>query len=286
MHLRLVLAALALLLAGCESSFNVDFVATPLSTEDSTVTLRLEGVELRKTSSGTSKLTRNSTGEYRFENGAVATPADLLSNSDIDGDEYAGLSLLLADDPGTVTRSGQPDETIEAGTASGAEALVAFSVDDDSDDTTSLVVALDGVLSLSENEDEAGFTLDPVIRAMEKDDASSVSGTIPASRFGDAACRTGTALVYVFKGLDVTPDERDGVGVEPLATAPILRSGAGAPGTYVIDYLPPGNYTLAFTCEGQFENGRLPSEDEDIDFFEGAEVRLDPGERVRVDFDI
>lgn len=285
MHLHLALASLAVLLAGCESSFNVDFVATPLTDEDSAVTLRLEGVELRKTSGGTSRLTRNATGEYVVENGVDPVPADLLSNSDIDGDEYAGLRLLLADDPGTVSRTGLPDEAIEAGTGTGAEALVAFEVDDDSDDTVSLVIALDLVLSLAENEDEPGFTLDPVIRAMERADAASVGGTIPGTRFADPACSLGTALVYAFSGRDIVPDERDGVGVEPLATAPILRNAPDATGTYMLDVLAPGDYTLAFTCEGQFENGRLPAEDEDVDFFDGAEVSLDPGDSLRVDFD-
>jgi len=287
MRLRIALAALAVLLAGCEPSFNVDLVATPLADEDAKVTLRLEGVELRKTDGNTDKLTRSSTGVYLVDSTVDPVPEDLLSDSDIDGGRYDALKLLLADndDLGEVTRPGQPDETIEAGTTTVLFAPVSFDIDEDDDKTTSLVVALDLVLSLSENEDEAGFTLDPLIRVMELDDAASVSGNIPASRFADSACNAGTALVYAFAGRDIDPDERDGAGIEPYATAPIVRRGSGAAATYLLDYLPPGDYTLAFTCEGQFENGRLPAEDEDIDFFEGANVELEAGESVRVDFD-
>ncbi len=285
MRLRIALAALAVLLAGCEPSFNVDLVATPLADEDAIATIRLDGVELRKTDGNTDKLTRSSTGEYIVDATVDTVPEDLLSNSDIDGGRYDGLKLLLADDLGDVSRPGRADETIEAGTATLLYAPVSFDIDEDDDKTTSLVVALDLVLSLSEKENEAGFTLDPLIRVMDIDDASSVSGSIPASRFADPACSTGTTLVYAFAGRDIEPDERDGTGVEPYATAPIIRRGTGNAGTYLLDYLPPGDYTLAFTCEGQFENGRLPSEDEEIDFFEGGQVQLKAGESVRVDFE-
>ena len=287
MRLRLALAALAVLLAGCEPSFNVDLVATPLADEDARVTLRLEGVELRKTDGNTDELTRSSTGVYLVDSTVDPVPEDLLSDSKIDGGRYDGLKLLLADDAdlGEVTRPGEPDETIEAGSATVQFAPVSFDIDKDDDTTTSLVAALDLVLSLSENENEDGFTLDPLIRVMEIDDAASVIGNIPASRFGDAACSTGTALVYAFAGRDIEPDERDGAGAEPYATAPIVRRGNGAAATYLLDYLAPGDYTLAFTCQGQFENGRLPSEDDDIEFFEGGEVTLEAGENVRLDFD-
>lgn len=286
MPLRLAFAALAVLLAGCEPSFNVDLVVTPPADDDAVVTLRMDGVELRKSGGDFDALTRNSTGEYTAQAGTQQpSPEDLLSGSDIDGGSYDAIRLLLADDPlGDVQRPRVNDEDIEAGTAA-SDTPVSFSIDDDEDNTTSLTVVLDLVLSLSEKEDEAGFTLDPAIRAMQTDDAASVTGSIPASRFADTACSTGTTLVYAFKGQNVEPDERDGVGVEPFATARIVRTGAGTPGTYVLNFMPPGSYTLAFTCEGQFENGRLAAEDEDVDFFEGPNVTLDAGENARVDFD-
>lgn len=285
MLLRLSLPALALLLAGCDPSFNVDFVATPLADTTAAVTLRLEGVDLRKTDGTTVTLTRNSTGEFRVQGLTQPVAAELLSKSNIDGGEYDRLRLRLADDPGTVARTAQTTEDIEAGTATGDDTAVAFDINADKSGTTSLLVALDTVLSLSEKTDGTGFTLDPVIRAMDNGDAARVSGSIPTSRFADAACSTGTRLVYAFVGTGVTADERDGVGVEPIATAPIERSVAGGPGSYVLDFMPPGEYTLAFTCEGQFENGRLHSDDEAIDFFDGPDVTLEPGDNVRVDFD-
>lgn len=280
---RWVACALSGLLAACEPAFDVDFVATPLP-GDGEVLLRLEGVELRKTGGGTERIDRGSTGEYRIPGQTDPVARELISNSDIDGGEYAGLRLRLADPAGQVARVGQTRQDIEIGNADGDEAAVAFMVDSDEDERISLLVVLDLVLSLSREEGEPGFTLDPRIRAMETQDIAAVRGSIPATRFINAACTAGTTLVYAFAGKDITPDERDGSGVEPLATAEIRRNGAGTAGTYRLDPLPPGDYTLAFTCQGERENGRLAAED-GIEFFEGAQLKLEPGDDLTVDFE-
>lgn len=284
MNSRPTLIACSLLLAACEPQFNVDFVATPLDSE-SDVTLRLDGVDLRQLDGSTETLTRNSTGEYVIAGAmAMPVPADLLSNSNIDGGEYTGLLLRLADNLGSVSRTGQPLAFIEAGVATVQAADVGFMVDGDRDQTLSLVVAMDLALSLSEN--NGAFTLDPLIRAMESEDAASLSGNIPASRFADAGCSAldSIARAYLFDGTDAEPDERDGSNPEPFAVADVLRGAAGSGGTYRFDYLPPGDYTLALTCDGQFENGRRTAEPE-MDFDLEGNVRLDAGQDRVLDFE-
>lgn len=280
---RGVAVLVATLLAGCEPAFDVDFVANA-PVDGSTVTLRLDGVDLRKQDNSRESRTRSTVGEYRLQRDALPTPADLLSNSDIGGGEYSGIRLDFAADEGSVARTGMTTELIEIGTVD--DAAVAFMIDDGEDDRVSLVVALDLVLSLRENEDEAGFTLDPRLRAMERSDAAGVSGTIAASRFSNPSCALPDArpAVYAFAGLGVTPDERDGDAVEPLAVSELAAAGGSSFG-YAVDYLPPGPYTLAFTCESQLENGRLPAaDDEVIDFFSVDDLTLAAGEQVELNF--
>ncbi|MGH8519558.1 MAG: carboxypeptidase-like regulatory domain-containing protein [Panacagrimonas sp.] len=279
------LAALTLL-AGCESSFDVDFVAGP-APEDSTVTVRVEGVDLRQIDGDIEEVRRNDIGEFISQAGAEDDANELVTNAKIDNGEYAGVRLILADDAGTLEVEGDPDEPIEPTDAADTrDTEVAFDFDDGDDgNDIRIVVALDLVLSLSQDQDTGEVTLDPVIRAMDSEDAASVGGTIPASRFDDGACGEGTARVYAFVGSDVEPDERDGNGVEPLAVADIVRTDSNSAGQYQFRFMPPDDYTLAFTCESEFENGLEPADDEDIDFFEGADIRLDPGEDLTVDFD-
>lgn len=282
MNPRHALPVLALLLAACEPAFDVDVVANA-PVDGASVTLRLDGVDLGLRDGGSEARTRSTTGEYRFQRDRTALPADLLSNSDIGGGEYDGVRLRFADDEGSVTRIGVADETIEIGTAN--EAPVAFVIDEDEDDRVSLVVALDLVLSLRENVDEPGYTLDPLIRAMERNDAASVGGTIAPALLTDPSCALigARAAVYAFEGADVTPDERDGDASEPLAVSELTDQGAG-PASYTLDYLPPGTYTLALTCEAQLENGALPAADDaDLDFLASGELTLDPAETGRLD---
>lgn len=287
MNSRSTLIVCSLLLAACEPQINVEIVATPLDS-DSDVTLRLDGVDLQRLDSGTESLTRNRTGEYLIAGGtATPLPADLLSNSDIESGEYTGLLLRLADNIGNVSRSGQPSIFIDAGVATFQAADVAFMVDGDRDQNISLVVAMDLALSLSEDNGE--FTLDPLIRAMEREDAASLGGNISASRLDGTDCNftDSIARVYLFKRTGsepVVPDERDGSNPEPFAVADVLRGGAGTGGTYRLDYLPPGDYTLALTCDGQFENGRRPA-DENMDFELEGNVRLDAGQDRVLDFE-
>lgn len=273
------------LLAGCESSFDIELVTGP-APEDTTVTVRLEGVDLRRIDGDLEELRRNDVGEFTSQAGTEDSPADLVTNAKLDNGEYAGIRLRLADDAGTVEFTDDPDVLIEASDlAETRDAPVAFDFDEDDEDDVRVLVALDLVLSLSQDEPGDDVTLDPVIRAMESEDAASVGGTIPASRFDDETCVEGTARVYAFVGTNIEPDERDGNEAEPIAVADIVRTDTNSEGTYEFRYMPPDDYTLAFTCEGEFENGIEPADDEVIDFFEGADIRLDPGEDLTVDFD-
>lgn len=283
---RLLLIGLAALplLAGCESSADIQLVAGP-APEGTTVTLRLDGVDLRRIDGDLEEVRRNSVGEFTIQAGSDPTPQDLVTDAKLENGEYAGIRLRLADDAGTVEFTDDPDVIIEASPdADTRDAEVAF--DFDEDDDKRIVVALDLVLSLSQDQPGDEVVLDPVIRAMEREDAASVSGSIPASRFDDDTClEGGTARVYAFVGNNVEPDERDGNEAEPIAVADIVRPDLQSDGTYRFDHMPPDDYTLAFTCEGEFENGIEPADDEVIDFFEGADLRLDPGEDLVVDFD-
>jgi hypothetical protein len=281
------LVVLPLLLGGCKSSFDIDFVTGP-APENSTVTVRVEGVDLERIDGDVEEVRRNSTGEFTSRAGVPDDVQELVTDADIKNGEYARVRLRLDDDAGTVRIEGDPDEPIDpSDTADTREAEVAFDFEDDDSNDQRIVVALDLVLSLSQDEDTGDFTLDPVIRAMDSEDAGTISGTIPASRFDDAACDDDTAQlrVYAFVGTGVEPDERDGTGAEPIAVADIVRTSNTSAGTFQFRFMPPDDYTLAFTCEGEFENGIEPADDEVIDFSEGEDIRLDPGEDLRVDFD-
>ncbi|HEX7079463.1 MAG TPA: DUF4382 domain-containing protein [Gammaproteobacteria bacterium] len=108
---------------------------------------------------------------------------------------------------------------------------------------------------LTEAVGREGLLLRPAFRILDAEELGSINGTVAASTIsGETSCQdvvdpnAGGKVVYVFAG-DVTPDDIDGADPEPVTTADAVFN----PGTGDYDYravVMPGDYTVAFTCQG------------------------------------
>lgn len=94
-----------------------------------------------------------------------------------------------------------------------------------------------------------GYLMRPTLRIVDDANVGAISGTI------DSALVTEACLpkVYVYSGSDVTPDDLEEAGgasdVDPLVVTNVdVQHGATAYG-YRAAFLPPGSYTVAFTCD-------------------------------------
>lgn len=81
---------------------------------------------------------------------------------------------------------------------------------------------------------------------------SSLSGAVDSSLVD----RFGINKVYLFEGT-VTPDDTDGVGVEPVTTANVTQTNNACTWTYAFGSLTPGSYTIAFTNEAANDDPSL-----------------------------
>lgn len=104
--------------------------------------------------------------------------------------------------------------------------------------------------------------------------------------------------VYVYQGEDQTPGDINAVDDEradPYATASVTfdpHAGPTGQGEFFVGFLPPGEYTLAFTCRADQE--RIPSPDSDeldeqegvdeLDFQQPQTVTVEVGETTLVEF--
>jgi len=71
-------------------------------------------------------------------------------------------------------------------------------------------------------------------------------------------------MAYVYEGVvDIVPDDMGGVGTNPLTTANFVANADGTTYSYTIDYLGPGEYTAAYTCEGDMDE---PESDDSLMF--------------------
>ncbi|HET7922736.1 MAG TPA: DUF4382 domain-containing protein [Gammaproteobacteria bacterium] len=112
--------------------------------------------------------------------------------------------------------------------------------------------------------DPTKFILRPVLRAVNNDDQGTISGIVSASLI--SATTTCSPTVYVYRG-DVTPTDVD-VNAAPGTTQPVTSALVGLNDTtgafnFTAAFLPPGAYTVAFTCEANLD---FPDSAENIAF--------------------
>lgn len=113
----------------------------------------------------------------------------------------------------------------------------------------------------------ADYILKPALRMVDNTKAGSIAGTVDIALTTDTTCTSGNA-VYIFEGLDVTPDDVGGA-VEPVATTLLT-----ADNTYKAAFLEPGDYTVAFTCQAADDN---PDTDDAIAFVGTVNVSVSTG---------
>ena len=202
-----------------------------------------------------------------FQNSVRLFTAEKLSEG-----SYVGVRLLFTSDQ-TASVSRFDGTQFDLTLAEGDYTPVDYTVEKDKSSTESLSLTLDLRKSLSFNEDDNAYTLKPALRSASTEDAAQLSG------FVNASCPLGTSLaeggaVYLYKGADVEPNDL-GTDVEPYATSGVSDPSFVGQLSYSLRFLPPGDYTIALTCEGN--DDELDSDD-DIRFVETANVQLDDAE--------
>ena len=131
---------------------------------------------------------------------------------------------------------------------------------------------------------QTGLFLRPALRVIDMTKFGTLSGTVAMARVTAAGCTGDVNLdtgneVYIYSGLNVTPDDFDATDPQPVATAAVKQR---ANGDYVYEtLLSPGDYTVAFTCHA---NDDLPDSDEAIVFVQPTNVSLVDGQTLSVNF--
>jgi Domain of unknown function (DUF4382) len=277
---RLGAVALFGLLAGCEGDVTVDMTTEPPADPAITqVVANVRGLEFTG-SSGTETL--EFTDEQQLDFMDYTEDTNILrvfTSESLPEGSYTGVRLLLDEDQGdeafvTVSDGGDFPMTV----VEGDYASIDLEFEDNDSNSEALTLMLDLRRSLSFDDDDNEYTFTPVLRAMATEDISSIEGdlavTCPA---GDSL---GEGAVYLFQGENITPDDLDGAGIEPFATAPVITGQNNTSLFYSLRVLPEGNYTLAVTCVGNDDD---PATDQDLEFRNIVNVDLDQNEVLDLD---
>jgi hypothetical protein len=278
-----LLASIAL--AACQPEFEADLAADPM--DDATrVTIALDGVELEREDGTTVKIERKDTALPNLMSFDGDQSFELVTDNSAKKGTFTGIRLLYANNGSEFVGEDSADEIDIKTPDSEDEDFVPLDFKNKDGDKTIIMLVMDLRLSLQAHEGD-DYTLSPVLRAVRPEDEADVAGNVPPSLRDGVACTTGGMAVYAFEGADVDvhddtkPAERDGTDPEPFATAPVSTTGF-----YHLIALPAGKYTLAFTCDGEHENGLgVADSDEGIRFANKTHnVTLKDGESEQQDF--
>lgn len=286
---RLAGTAMVLLLAGCgETTVTTELaVELPADPDIQRVQANITGLEFLDSDGSTTTLEFDEAESVVLTSYADGGTLRLFTDEELPEGDYTGVRLLFDDEEeengSLIDATGAQFPIIASG---GDYAAIDVSVEDDEDDgisidnsnsdsNVSLTLTLDLRQSLTFDDDDDQYTLTPVLRSVPTDDAGSIQGAIDATCSSNSRLDT-IAAVYLFQGEGVTPDDRDGNGVEPYATTPAILNTNGT-FSYTFRFLPEGDYTIALACAGNEED---PAENDDLDFENAENVTLDEGETL------
>lgn len=218
--------------------------------------------------------------------------AALLNDEPIAAGAYNWIELEInADfdnpDDSYVTTVAGGQEELEMEVPSGTVRLVSgFTIT--ADQATRFIIDWDARSGLVHPPGRSGYLLRPALRIIDMTAFGTLSGTVAAEYLTDAAndCAGDAAdldvgnSVYIFTGAGATPDDIDSAA-PPVATAGVEPDQSGIYRYRTI--LSPGEYTVAFTCQGGNDLTGAGADD-DIAFSTAKDIVVEDGGYVVVDF--
>ena len=116
------------------------------------------------------------------------------------------------------------------------------------------------------------YILRPTVKMIDTgiggDPVGGIGGTVSSTLIFNELCTdTSGDAVYVFAGANSAIDDVDGINPDPVDSALVALDTGSGDFVYLIDNLAVGEYTIAFTCDAQFDD---PATDDDITFLGGT----------------
>jgi len=123
------------------------------------------------------------------------------------------------------------------------------------------------------------YILDPVLRMVETDHAGTIEGTVDPGLAAGEGC---IPVVYGFTGSGISPDDIDRQAPEPITESAVALDIGSGEFWYSLNWLPPGSYTVALTCQGDLDR---PDRDDTpvVSFQPERDTTVVAGQATRVD---
>ncbi len=277
------------LLCACDGSLVVDITDAPIDDAERVV-LEVPAIELLDSDGATVTVDTDNADSFDLLDYQDGNTLRLVSENFDESTHFLGIRPRFDDGDAYVRTSSGGHVPIEI-IGKGDFATLAFTLE--SEQSTAIVIDLDLRFSLIDRVDDLGvYEMLPVVRAIDADTAGRLAGSVDTAILTDDSCRgdrsTGDGVaVYLYDGSDVTPVDyvNDGSVVAsdpPIASAGVRYDGDSGTWGYRFDYVTPGDYTVALTCEADDEN---PLSDDDLDFWSSANATVTEAGTTTLNFE-
>jgi hypothetical protein len=228
--------------------------------EASSVVVQFSGVAFKRVGAAP-EVVQNLTPSPRqldllqYQGGRAAV---LLDGVTLPAGDYQWIRLIVDNEPAVrdsyiVLTGGEECELrVPSGAESGLKLMRGFTLP--ADGSVALTVDFDLRKSIhappgqSSGDCAVGYLMRPTLRLVDDANVGAIAGRVDSALIA-AEC---LPKVYVFSGNAVTPDdleEANGADADPLVVAGVAVENGSTAHPYRAAFLPPGPYTVAFTCD-------------------------------------
>jgi hypothetical protein len=228
--------------------------------EASSVVVQFSGVAFKRAGAAP-EVVQNLTPSPRqldllqYQGGRAAV---LLDGVTLPAGDYQWIRLIVDNEPAVrdsyiVLTGGEECELrVPSGAESGLKLMRGFTLP--ADGSVALTVDFDLRKSIHappgqrSGDCAVGYLMRPTLRLVDDANVGAIAGRVDSALIA-AEC---LPKVYVFSGNAVTPDdleEADGADADPLVVAGVAIENGSTAHPYRAAFLPPGPYTVAFTCD-------------------------------------
>ncbi len=265
--MRAISAALSMmLLSACGSGGGDEMGRLSLAVTDapvdeaSSVVVQFSGVAFKR-EGAEPEVVQNLTPSPRqldllqYQGGRAAL---LLDGVSLPAGEYQWIRLIVDNEPGVrdsyiELTSGQECELrVPSGAESGLKLMRGFMLPEDG--SVALTVDFDLRKSIHappgqrSGDCALGYLIRPTLRLVDDANVGAIAGNVDSELITEECL----PKVYIFSGASATPDdleEASGADADPLVVAGVAVENGSTAHPYHAAFLPPGPYTVAFTCD-------------------------------------
>lgn len=170
--------------------------------------------------------------------------------------------------------------SIPSADQNGLKLVSGFNIPEDGEANFTIDFDLRKSVHTTGNGNNISYRLKPALRLIDNTRRGNVAGTVASTLLAGPACTSGN-YVYIYEGDNIVPVDINNSDNGPLTTVPVVFNNDLSVYSYESDFLAPGDYTVALTCQGDDDD---PESQDGIEFINPANITITANSTSSHDF--